>query len=124
MIELAILDASDHFTGAAVFFNQSAGGGSVLVNLYLDTDDPGEVARAAEVALEAIWETVTFKPVSVDVAFAATEKPEDPTRMEFNAMDPLPIGEILALDGSYVVRQLLMIPGGTLAHRFGDWRHP
>jgi len=123
-LENAIVETAPHTTAAAVFVSSAIGGDQIVVNLYVDSDDTADAAEAVEAALETVWTTTASEPVGVSIAVAAVPKPDEPQRLELNAIDPLPVAETLEIQGSKVVRQLLMLDSATLSNHFGAWHEP
>ena len=121
-IETAVL-AVDHVTGAFVAFTSSGpSSGGVLVNLYVDSADRDDLVATADASLRAIWTSAVVRPAFVHIAIALTEKPANAGRLELNAIDPAEVASGLAIEGSKVVRQLIMIEAKDMEAHFGAWQ--
>ena len=114
-----------HVTGAFVGLASSGPSGrTLLVNIYVDSSDAATLVTVADESLAAIWGAVPIRPVTVSIALAPVPKPDPAYRLEGNAVDPAPIAASLAIDGSKVVRQLLIVDAGSMDARYGTWHEP
>jgi len=124
VVESAV-DSVDHVTGSfAAFTSSGASNSSILVNIYVDTTDESLIIAAADDSLRAIWQSVGIRPTTVSISVATTPKPENPLRLEANAIDPAPIAIGLAIADSRVIRQLFMVHAGSMDQRYGEWAEP
>ena len=114
-----------HVTGAFVGLASSGPSGrTLLVNIYVDSSDAATLATVADASLAAIWGGVPIRPVTVSIALAPVPKPDPAYRLEGDAVDPGPIASALAIDGSKVVRQLLVVDAASMDARYGVWHEP
>lgn len=115
----------DHVTDSVASFSSSGPGGtSLTVNIYVDTTDEGLIVKIADESLNAIWRSVAVRPNTVSITVATIPKPQDPERIEPNAIDPSPIAEGLAIPDSRVIRQTFMVFAASMDQRYGSWTEP
>jgi len=115
----------EHVTGAFVAFTSTGpSSDGVLVNLYVDSAQLPDLVAAADGSLKAIWTSAQVRPAFVHIALAPVEKPADAGRLESNAIDPADVASALGIDGTKVVRQLIMIEAKDMEAHYGAWQEP
>ena len=124
-LESAIVAAVPHSTGVFVGLGYSgASNRTVVVNLYLDSDDTSIVSAAVDSGLKTVWAAIAVEPVSVGISATAGQKPHDAERYEPNALDPRPVASALGIDPKHVIHHLIDLDAATLVARYGAWQAP
>lgn len=122
-IESAVTSSVPHAMGAfASLAFSGASNRTVLVNVYLDSDDPAVVGEAVDTAFDVVWSIIPVKPVTVSVGAVIGEKPQNPQPFDPEGLDMAAVASEIGIDIRHVVDRQIMLDHTVMEARYGAWK--